>query len=132
MNRWRQWLGYGYAVAATAAATAAGLAMTPRFDLVNVAMVYLLPVVVVALRFTRGAAAFTALLCVAAFDFFFVPPFGTFTVDDAQYLLTFAIMLAVALIIARLTESERREADARAHLAVEAETERIRNALLAS
>jgi len=132
MNGWQQWLGYGYSIAAAAVATGVGFLMTPRFDLVNVAMIYLLAVVVIALRFTRGAAAFTALLCVAAFDYLFVPPRGTFTVDDVQYLLTFAIMLAVAFIISRLTESVRREAQARTRLGVEAETERIRSALLAS
>ena len=30
--------------------------MRPRFDLVNVAMVYLLAVVIIALRFSRGPA----------------------------------------------------------------------------
>jgi len=49
-----------------------------------------------------------------------------------QYLLTFAIMLAVGLVISHLVESVRRQARAQAALAVEAETERIRSALLAS
>jgi two-component system sensor histidine kinase KdpD len=40
---------------------------------------------------------------VAAFDFFFVPPAFSFVVSDAQYLLTFAIMLVVALITGQLT-----------------------------
>ena len=106
--------------------------MAPRFDVVNIAMVYLLAVVVISLCFTRGAAALSAVLCVAAFDFMFVPPEGTFTVHDAQYLLTFAIMLAVALIIAGLIERGRRQAEVRVGLALEAETERIRSTLLAS
>jgi two-component system sensor histidine kinase KdpD len=71
-------------------------------------------------------------LCVAAFDLMFVPPVGTFTVHDAQYLLTFAIMLAVALTVSGLIERSHRQAEARAALAVEAETERIRSTLLAS
>jgi two-component system sensor histidine kinase KdpD len=106
--------------------------MAPRFDLVNIAMVYLLAVVVIALRFSRGAAIFSSIVCVAAFDFMFVPPQGTFTVADAQYLLTFAIMLAVALVISGLMESRRRQSETRAALTVEAETERIRSTLLAS
>lgn len=126
------WVGYVWAVAATVACTLAGLAMRPRFDLVNVAMVYLLAVVIIALRFSRGAAITVSVLGVAAFDFLFVPPQGALTVDDAQYLLTFAIMLAVALIISRLVESVRRQASAQAALEIEAETERIRSTLLAS
>ena len=58
--------------------------------------------VFVALRYSRGPAIATAVLCVATFDYVFVPPRGTFTVDDVQYLFTFAIMLAVALVILSL------------------------------
>jgi two-component system sensor histidine kinase KdpD len=126
------WIGYAWAVAATGACTAIGLAMRARFDLVNIAMVYLVAVVLVALRYSRGAAVLTALLCVATFDFLFVPPEGTFTVDDAQYLFTFAIMVGVALVISRLVEDVRRQARAQAGLEIAAETERIRSALLAS
>ena len=132
MNGKRQWVDYAWAVGATAACTLAGLAMSPRFDLVNIAMVYLVAVMIIALRFSRGAAIAVSVLCVAAFDLLFVPPRGTFTVDDVQYLLTFAIMLAVALIISRLVESIHRQAAAQAALTIEAETERIRSALLAS
>src|SRR6188472_2879171 len=124
--------GYAWALAATAACTAAGLAMRGRFDLVNIAMVYLLAVVIIALRYSRGPAIAAAVLCVAAFDFLFVPPAGAFTVHDAQYLLTFAIMLAVGLVIAGLKDSLRKQAEARARLALDAETERMRSALLAS
>jgi two-component system sensor histidine kinase KdpD len=106
--------------------------MRPRFDLVNVAMVYLIAVVIIALRFSRGPAVATAVLCVVAFDYFFVPPSGTLTVEDAQYLLTFAIMVAVALVISWLVESIRRESAEKAALEVQTETERIRSALLAS
>jgi two-component system sensor histidine kinase KdpD len=132
MSPGARWSGYLWAVAAVAACTAAGFAMAPRFDLVNIAMVYLLAVVYVAVRYSRGAAVATSALAIAAFDFFFVPPQGTFTVDDVQYLLTFAIMLAVALVISHLTGNVRRQAQAQAALTVEAETERIRSTLLAS
>lgn len=132
MDKRRPLFGYFWAVAGAALCTLAGLAMAPRFDIVNIAMVYLLAVVVVALRFDRGAAILSAVLCVAAFDFMFVPPQGVFTINDVQYLLTFAIMLAVALVISGLLDKGRREAGARAALALEAETERVRSALLAS
>ena len=65
-----------------------------RFDLVNIAMAYLLAVVLRAAR--AGGRRPPPALCVAAFDFLFVPPRGAFTVDDLQYLLTFAIMVTVA------------------------------------
>ena len=126
------WVGYGWAIAATAGCTLVGLAMRPRFDTVNIAMVYVLAVVVVALRYSRGAAVLTSLASVAAFDVVFVPPHGAFSVEDAQYILTFAIMVTVALVISGLTHRNRAQAEARARLAIEAETERVRSTLLAS
>jgi two-component system, OmpR family, sensor histidine kinase KdpD len=128
----KRWVGYAWAAAATAACTIVAFAMHPRFDLVNIAMVYLLAVVIIALRFSRGPAIAASVICVAAFDFLFVPPRGTFTVDDVQYLLTFGIMVAVAGIISRLVENVHRQAAAQTVLEVEAETERIRGTLLAS
>ena len=132
MNAVRTWAGYAWAVAATSGCTLAGLAMRPRFDPVNIAMVYLLAVVVIALRYSRGAAVAASVVCIVAFNFFFVPPVRSFAVHDPQHLLTFAIMLAVALVISHLVSSVRAQAKAQAELAVAAETERVRSALLAS
>src|SRR5262249_35243375 len=92
-----------------------GRVMTPAFELVNVAMVYLLAVVLVAFRFGRGPAIATSVMGVASFDFFFVPPQLSFAVSDVQYLLTFAIMLAVALIISGLAASVRLQANVAGH-----------------
>jgi two-component system, OmpR family, sensor histidine kinase KdpD len=124
--------GYAWAAGAAVLGTLAGLAMAPRFDPVNIAMVYLLAVVVIALRCSRGAAVAASVMCIVAFNYFFVPPVRSFAVHDAQHLLTFAIMLAVALVISHLVSSVRQQATAQAALAVEAETERVRSALLAS
>lgn len=125
-------MGYAAAAAGVVCCTLAGLAMQSRFDIVNIAMVYLLPVVVVALRSTRGAAVFSAALSVLAFDVVFVPPAGMLTVHDAQYLLTFAIMLAVALVISSLKLRAGREEARRTAMAVDAAHERMRSTLLAS
>ncbi len=66
-------------------------------------MVFLLAVGLVAFRVRLGPALATALLSVAAYDFFFVEPFFTFAVDDARYLLTFAAMAAVGAVLSSLT-----------------------------
>src|SRR6185295_14196570 len=70
-------------------------AMLGRFDGSNLIMVYLLGVSFVAVRYGRGPSLLATCLSVAAFDFFFVPPYLTFAVSDTQYLLTFAVMLIV-------------------------------------
>src|SRR5687768_8203721 len=125
-------MGYAWAVGATIAATLIALGLDAYFHVVNVALIYLIAVVLVALRYGRGPVVAASILNVAAFNYFFVPPRGTFHVDDPQYLLTFAMMLGVGLVVSGLTERVRARAKAQAALAIEAETERVRSALLAS
>ncbi|QDE41314.1 DUF4118 domain-containing protein [Luteibacter pinisoli] len=99
------------------------------FDVTNVVMVFLMNVVIAALYWGRGAGALSALLSVGCLDFFFVPPVWSFHVSDTQYLFTFVLMLAVALVTGHLM-AELRERTRRA--AVRIEGEKLRNALLAS
>ncbi|HEY6451506.1 MAG TPA: sensor histidine kinase KdpD [Steroidobacteraceae bacterium] len=109
---------YALAVAATLAATAlCSLAyrLYPRLGQANLVMVYLLSSALVAVYGGRRAAALSAVLGVMAFDFVFVPPRYSFAVSDAQYLITFAIMLGVALIIGNLNASVRLQARVAGH-----------------
>ena len=110
---------YGYMVATVACAAVALLATPLRsvLELTNIVMLFLLVVVGVALRYGRMPAILAAFLGVALFDFFFVPPLLSLSVSDAQYLITFAVMLLVALVIGQLTASLR----AQAHAATERE-----------
>jgi two-component system sensor histidine kinase KdpD len=89
--------------------------MFPYFEFSNLVMLYLLGVVFVAHRFGRGPSVLAAILSVAAFDFFYVPPYLAFAVSDTQYLVTFAVMLAVALVISGLTSSIRLQARIASH-----------------
>ncbi len=102
---------YAAASVAAAATTALALALARLLDPANLIMLYLLAVVGVAMQLGRGPAVLTSLLSVAAFDFFLVPPHYSLSVADTQYLLTFAIMLAVALVISNLTANLRYQAD---------------------
>src|ERR1700760_1617439 len=74
----------------------------PNFDSVNIVMVYLLGTTLAALRLGRGPSALTAIANTLSFDYFFVPPRYSFYVAETEYLLTFGVMLAVALVIANL------------------------------
>jgi len=60
-------------------------------------------VVLVASWSEPGPSILASILSVAAFDFFFVPPYLTFAVSDTQYFVTFAVMLVVALVISGFT-----------------------------
>ena len=89
--------------------------LLPYFDLANIVMMFLLAVVLVAVKWGRGPAVLAAFLSVALFDFFFVPPRFSFAVSDFQYLLTFAVMLIVALIIGQMTAGLRYQARVASH-----------------
>lgn len=90
--------------------TAIGVSVFSGLELANIAMVYLAAVVVSAIWLGRGPAILTAAAGVAAFDFCFVMPRWSFAVSDVQYLLTFAVMLAVGLVIGTLTARTRAQA----------------------
>ncbi|POZ61489.1 DUF4118 domain-containing protein [Chromobacterium alticapitis] len=102
--------GYLAAAAICFATTALNHLLVPYFALSNVIMVHLLAVVLIATRYGRGPGVLASFLSVAAFDFFFVPPQLSFAVSDTQYLLTFIVMLVVALVISQLTARFRFEA----------------------
>ncbi len=74
-------------------------------------MLFLLAVVFAALLFGRRPAIVAAFLSVGLFDFFFVPPKFSFAVNDVQYVVTFAVMLLVALLIGHLTTALKQRAD---------------------
>jgi two-component system sensor histidine kinase KdpD len=98
-----RWRGYVWAMLAGLALTVVSTPLLGVLEQVNIVMLFLLGVVGVAMRFGRGPAALAALLNVAAFDFFFVTPRMSFAVGDVQYLVTFAVMLGVGLLVGQLT-----------------------------
>ncbi len=104
-----RWSRYAWAVALAVLSTLLAFVMFPHLDTVNLVMVYLLGVTVAGLRLGRGPSVLTSVLSVASFDFFFVPPRFNFAVSDAQYLITFGVMLLISLVIATLMASVRQQ-----------------------
>jgi two-component system sensor histidine kinase KdpD len=81
--------------------------MYPYLAPANLVMVYLLGATIAALRLGRGPASLTVVVNVVVFDFFFVSPRFSLAIADFQYVITLAVMLGVALIIANLVASVR-------------------------
>ncbi|MCS5697119.1 sensor histidine kinase [Desulfofundulus thermocisternus] len=85
---------------------------------VNIALIFLLPVLAGAVKWGAGPAVLAALVGALAFDFLFVPPTFRFTVADLRYLISFLIFVLVALFTGTLSSrlqqqvhhSRRREA----------------------
>jgi two-component system sensor histidine kinase KdpD len=105
------WSGYLKAAAVCAVATALATPLAGAIELTNIAMLFLLAVLIVAVNLGRGPALAAAFMAVAAFDFFFVPPRFTFAVSDAKFVMTFAVMFIVALIVGQLTARYKQNAE---------------------
>jgi two-component system sensor histidine kinase KdpD len=108
-------ISYLWAVVASAMCTGIAWLIFGHFDLANLIMVYLLGVVVVAARYGRGPSILSSFLSVVLFDFFFVPPRFSFAVSDTQYLITFAVMLLVGLVISSMTVRIKHQAKIAGH-----------------
>jgi two-component system sensor histidine kinase KdpD len=68
----------------------------------NMVMVYLLAVVLAAVRLGLRPAIMTAFLSVLAFDVLFIPPRFSLRVSDTEYLVTFFALFVVGVVISSL------------------------------
>ncbi len=125
----RDWL---LSLSSVAVCTVLAGLISPYVTHVDLAMIYLLGIVVTASFSSKGPSLLATCLSIAAFDFFFVPPYFTFVVHDARYVVTFAVMFIVAYVISRLTLRVREQATAAQQALVRAETEALRSTMLSS
>jgi two-component system sensor histidine kinase KdpD len=105
----REWL---LSIGTVAICTGIAALMQPYATVVDAAMVYLLGIVFVASHTGKGPSLLSTFLSVAFYDFFFIPPFYTFSVHDMRYFLTFIVMFVVAFVISRLTHRIREQVKA--------------------
>ena len=106
----QRWPNYLFALAGVAAATAIAWFADPVLNEPNIVMIYLLTIALVALRLGRGPAISASIVSTLAYNFFFVPPLFTLNIADGQYLITFAVLMGVGIIIAQLMTSVRLQA----------------------
>jgi two-component system sensor histidine kinase KdpD len=107
--RKREWLWSFFTVSAC---TGIAQLMFPYSERLDIAMIYLLGVVITASRTSTWPSLFAVLLSIAAFDFFFIPPYYTFAVSDVRFFITFVVMFIVSFVISRLTLRVRQQAEA--------------------
>lgn len=98
------------AVGVVVATTLLAMPLHNLLDSANTAMLFLLAVVLVAVKLGRRPAILAVFCSVASFNFFFVPPQYSFSVHHIQYLVTLLVMLVVALVITHLTAGLRQQA----------------------
>lgn len=100
---------YGWSILSISAVTIVGKALIPYLDLMNIILIYLLPVLVSAVWWGRGPAFISSFMGVLTFNFFFVPPVFTFGVANLQHFLVLVIFFIVALVTSTLATKLRNE-----------------------
>jgi two-component system sensor histidine kinase KdpD len=106
------WTRFAQSAGLVAVATLLGLPLRFLIEPTNLVMFYLLAVIIAAIRLGRAPAIVASVLSVVAFDLVFVPPYYTFVVADAQYLLTFAALFGVGVVLSTLAARAREQARA--------------------
>ena len=109
-NRRTSLAGCWPAVVAWAAGWAGLMLMDGRVDLANLAMLLVLSSAVAALWLPVSVSVLSNTVAVMAFNWTFVPPRGTFSIDLRQHALLLGAMLVVNSIIAALMAAQRRHA----------------------
>jgi len=103
---------YFQSILLVAAITLLGFPINNLIHPANLVMLYLAIVVFAAIFLGRGPSILASFLSVICFDFFFVKPTLSLSVDDTEYLITFTGFLTVGLIISTLTASVRSQVSA--------------------
>jgi two-component system, OmpR family, sensor histidine kinase KdpD len=103
---------YLYGIGLVVISTLLGFTIRGRLEPANLVVLYLASTVIAALFLGRGPALLVSILGVLAFDFFLVPPYMTFAVNDTQYLLTFMALTVVSLVISTLAVRVREQSEA--------------------
>lgn len=127
-----RWANHGLAVLIVAICTLVNWALSGWLGPTDLAMVYLLGVVIAAIYSQRNAAISGAVLSLLAFDFFFVPPVFTWRFGSSEYLITGLVLLIVGVTTSALAARARREMQLANEAALAAKEEQLRNSLLAS
>jgi two-component system sensor histidine kinase KdpD len=89
---------YVFAALVVAAAVGIGLLILPLLPLANLSLVFMLAVMLVAVRTAMGPAVFAGIASALAYNFFFTAPHYSFAIHNPHDLLTVSFFLVMALI----------------------------------
>ena len=91
--------------------TAVGHLLVEMIDLANIALLYLVPVMFAAASFGLRAGLFAGLLSSLAYNFFFLPPTGTLTVNNPENVVSILVLLGVAFVTSQFAARVHAQAD---------------------
>ncbi len=103
--------GYAWTAAWVVAVTLIGSGLFHILDLGNVGMLYLVPVMAAASLFGLRTGLFAGLASSLAYNFFFLPPTSTLTINNPENVVSVFVLLGVAFVTSQLTSRVRLQAD---------------------
>ena len=108
---WGSPWGYLWSILLVALVTFVGASIYSLGHITNIAMLFLLPVMFAATRYGLRTGIVTGLACALAYNFFFIPPLHTFTIQDPQNVLTVVVLIAVAVVGSQLAARVQAQAE---------------------
>jgi two-component system, OmpR family, sensor histidine kinase KdpD len=106
------WFDYALALLATLLATALAWAVSSVLPLPNISLVFLAAVLLVAVRSSLGPALACAALSFLTYDFLFIPPNFSFSIQREEDVLTLLFFLLMAALTGNLAARQRRQLQA--------------------
>ncbi|MGP6432854.1 sensor histidine kinase KdpD [Pseudomonas sp. CH235] len=106
------WFDYALALVATILASALAWAVSSVLPLPNISLVFLAAVLLVAVRSSLGPALACAALSFLTYDFLFIPPNFSFSIQREEDVLTLLFFLLMAALTGNLAARQRRQLQA--------------------
>lgn len=106
------WFDYALAVVATVLASALAWAVASVLPLPNISLVFLAAVLLVAVRSSLGPALACAALSFLTYDFLFIPPTFSLSIQREEDVLTLLFFLLMAALTGNLAARQRRQLQA--------------------
>src|SRR5687768_10423252 len=107
----KSWTGYFMAGAGVAALTATFKLLNAHINAATVALAFLLIVLFVATWWGARPAVIASVLSVLCFNFFFLPPYGTLTVEAPDNWIALIAFLVTAITVGQLSANAKRRAE---------------------
>src|SRR5689334_10107367 len=107
----QRWAGYAVAALSVVALTLLLKVVGTHVNAATVSLALLLNVLFIATRWGSLPALFTSILAMLCFNFFFLPPFGTFTIAATDNWIALLAFLVTAVTAGQLSARARRRAE---------------------
>ncbi len=85
--------------------------LRPFLEAINIPMIFIIPIVFSGLIAGRKGGILASIMAVAFFDFFFVPPYFTFSVADIRFIPTFSVLFIVGIITSFLADTVKKQVE---------------------